>query len=160
MYHVSLGVLAAAFQHGLCKASTATRPQWCRHLCTAAPPTIPFLCSDPRAHWDTRLYAGYLWSQRNSLKHTQFHHPEDGFGCCNACLPQVKCSTPSLPFHSQREKKTFPFSMIKKPEIADHIGYRPSATLYTSAGINVSALPLYSISAFSVGSCFLAAALR
>lgn len=140
----------------LCKTALAKPallpvPRAHRHLCSTAPPTTPFFCS-------ARGLSG-TQGQGNSLKQTQFHHPGDSFGCCNACLPQKKSSTPSLPFHPQREKK-FPFSRIKKPEIADHVGYMPLPTLCTSAGINTSALPSYRVSTFSIGSCFLAAALR
>lgn len=40
-------MLVAAFQHSLCKASTATCPSRHSHLCPAVSPTLPFLCSDP-----------------------------------------------------------------------------------------------------------------
>lgn len=133
MYHISFGVLATAFQHSLSNWSLVG---------TSTSSTIPLFCCDPGTQWDTG----------------HFHHPGDGFGCCSTCLAQPKCSTPSLSFHPQWEN-TYPFSRIKSQ--------RQQLTLatclqlhYTSAGINISALPSYRVSTFSIGSCFLAAALR
>lgn len=40
MYHI-LGILVAAFQHSLCKASTATCPSRHSHLCPACHPPSP-----------------------------------------------------------------------------------------------------------------------
>lgn len=140
-------------QHSLCKASTATCPpqaQGSLPCCFIRHP-LPLLWPG-----DTQLYADYLWNQENSLKRTEFQHPGDDFGCL---LIAGEALTPSLSFHQQGEY-TLPFSRIKKPETVDCIGYTPSATLHASSGINISVLPLYRISTLSIGSCFLAAALR
>lgn len=140
--------LLQPFSTAFTKPALPPVPSTQGHLCPAAPATILFLRSDTGTR-DFML----------SLEHTQLHHPGDGSDCCNARLCQVKCSTPSLPFHPQRQKNTLPCSRTEN-QTADHVAYLPLASLYPPAGINASALPLYRVSAFSTASCFLAAALR
>lgn len=62
-------------------------------------------------------------------------------------------------FSSTEAENTFPCSRTEKPDSRSRC-LPALASLYPSAGINASALPLYRVSAFSTASCFLAAALR
>lgn len=58
--------------------------------------------------------------------------PGDGFGCCNACLPLVKRSAPSLPFHPEGEEHISIFKDKKARDSRPHWLNAFSYTLYIS----------------------------
>lgn len=142
MYRVSPSVLVPAFQHSLSKASTATLQCCVTHH--------PLLCSGPGGH--TNLCWPSL-EPRQLFKAKTVSASRRWFGLLQSLFSshEVFNSFPTFPSSGEN---TFPLWRAKKPQVADHIGYVPSATLCPTA------LPLYTVSTFSIGSCFLAAALR